>query len=163
MGKVWKGPKPFFQYNIQRKDDFSNKVLKDAINSLIEQKLDFIELCSYGAFWVVNLPGKETSFQKMRSFLAGQGYYYRFSESEDCLPAALEGKLPTGIQYDNTTYADEVGSILRPGIMFSSSVTTSTVDGTEISNFKSTISGLMVVDQDGDKFIPITAHSFELV
>lgn len=106
---------------------------------------------------------KKRPFRKCVPSLAGQGYYYRFSESEDCLPAALEGKLPTGIQYENTTYAGAVGSILRPGIMFSSSVTTSTVDGKEISNFKSITSGLRVVNQDGDKFITITAHSFELV
>lgn len=161
MGKVGTGPKLLLQYNLQRKDEFSDKVLKDAINSLIEQKLDFIDLRWYGAFWVVSLPGKETSFQKIPSFLAGQGCYYRFSESEDCLPAALQGKPPTGIQYDNTIYADEVGSILRPGIIVSSSVTTSTVDGKEIRNFKSTTSGLMVVNQDGDKFITIAAHGFE--
>lgn len=50
----------------------------------------------------------------MPSFLAGQGCYYRFLESEAGLPTALQGKHPDGIQYDITNYADEVGSILRP-------------------------------------------------
>lgn len=161
MGKVGRGPKLLSQYNLQRKDEFSDIVLKDAINSLIEQKIDFIDLRWYGASWVVNLSGKEASVPTRPSFLAGQGCYYRFSESESCLPAALRGKPPTGIQYDNTTYADEFGSLLRPGVMVSSSVTPSTVDGKEINNVKSTTSGLMVVNQDGENFITMAAHGFE--
>lgn len=136
MGKVGRGPKLLSQYNLQRKDEFSDIVLKDAINSLIEQKIDFIDLRWYGASWVVNLSGKEASLPTRPSFLAGQGCYDRFSESESCLPAPLRGKPPTGIQYDNTTYADEFGSLLRPGVMVSSSVTPSTVDGKEINNVK---------------------------
>lgn len=97
----------------------------------------------------------------MPSFLAGQGCHYRFSDSEVGLPAALQGKIPTGIQHDNTTYADEVVSILRPGIIVSSSATPSRVDGKEFNNFKSTTSGLMVVNQDGENFIAMAAHGFE--
>lgn len=161
IGKVGRGPKLPSQYNLQEKDKFSDAVLKDAINSLVEHKVDFIDLRWYGAFWVVSLSCKATAWQNMPSFLAGQGCYYQFSESEPGLPAALRGKLSHGIQYDNTAYADEVGSILRPGIMVSSSATPSTVDGKEVYNLKSTASGLMVVNQDGEKFITMAAHGFE--
>ena len=117
--------------------------------------------CKGWSSLIVNLPGKETSLHKMPSFLAGQGCYYRFSDSEVSLPPALRGKPPAGTQYENTTYADEVGSILCPGIMVSSLATSSTVDGKGINNFKSTTSGLMVVNQDGEKFITMAAHVFE--
>lgn len=161
MGKVGTGPKLLSQYNLQRKDELSDVVLKDAINSLVEHKVDFIDLRWYGCFWVVTLSCKATACQKMPSFLAGQGCYYQFSESGAGSPAALRGKHPHGIQYDNTAYADEVGSILRPGIMVSSSATPPTVDGKEVIHFKSTTSGLMVVNQDGEKFITMAAHGFE--
>lgn len=161
IGKAGRGPKLLLQHNLQRKDEFSDTVLNGAINSLVEHKLDFVDLRWYGAFWVVTLTDKEINCQKMPSFLAGQGCYYRVSESEAGLPAVLRGKIPDGVQYDNTAYADEVGSILRPGIMVSSSATPSTVDGNEVNNYKSTTTGLMIVNQDGEKFITVAAHGFE--
>lgn len=45
--------------------------------------------------------------------------------------------------------------------MVSSSATRSTVDGKEINNLKSTTSGLMTVNQDGEKLITMAAHVFE--
>ena len=77
------------------------------------------------------------------------------------MPAALRGKIPAGIAYDNTAYADEVDSILRPGIMVNSSATLSTVDGKEVNNYKSTPTGIMIVNQDGELFITVAAHGFE--
>lgn len=111
LKQAGRGPKLLSQYNLQRKDELSDTVLKDAINSLVEHKFEFVDIRWYGAFWVVTMPSKEINSQKMPSFLAGQGCYYRVSESEAGLPVALQSKIPAGIEYDNTAYADEVDLI----------------------------------------------------
>lgn len=86
MGRVGEGTKAPLAIETPKEDEFSYTVLKDAINSLIEHKIGFIDLRWYGAFLVINLPGKETPpLHKMPSFL------------------------PTGIQYGNASYKDEAG------------------------------------------------------
>lgn len=76
IGKAGRGPKLLSQYNLQRKDDFSDAVLNDAINSLVEHKFEFVDNRWYAAFWFVTLPSKDINYQKMPSFLAGQGCYW---------------------------------------------------------------------------------------
>lgn len=65
IGKAGRGPKLLPQYNIQRKDEFSDTVVNGAINSFVEHKLDFVDLCWYGAFWVITLTDKEINCQKI--------------------------------------------------------------------------------------------------
>lgn len=60
MGRVGEGTKAPLATETPKEDEFSYTVLKDAINSLIEHKIGFIDLRWYGAFLVINLPGKET-------------------------------------------------------------------------------------------------------
>lgn len=60
MGRVGEGTKAPLAIETPKEDEFSYTVLKDAINSLIEHKIGFIDLRWYGAFLVINLPGKET-------------------------------------------------------------------------------------------------------
>lgn len=68
IGKAGRGPKLLSQYNLQRKDEFSDAVLNDAINSLVEHKLNFVDLRWYGAFWVVTLTDKEINLSQNAFF-----------------------------------------------------------------------------------------------
>jgi hypothetical protein len=82
-------------------------------------------------------------------------------EDPDSDPSALRSKVPQGVEYDDTLYATTPNALLRPGIMVSSSIRLVTRDGKIEETFKTTTSGILVVDRYGEPFITVVTHGFE--
>jgi len=96
------------------------------------------------------------------SLIASHRAYFKFaSEVPDPDPSALRSKIPEGVEYDDTLYATSPNALLRPGIMLSSSIKTVTRDEKSERLFKTTTSGMLVADRQGEIYIIVASHGFE--
>ncbi|KAK3079375.1 hypothetical protein LTS18_005015 [Coniosporium uncinatum] len=86
--------------------------------------------------------------------IANQGVYYqRVSDEQFPDPSALRLKPPSGVVQDDHNYLADGNTLLRPGVMVSSS---SLPNG----QWKSTTSGIPVMDLSGSPFITVATHGF---
>ncbi|KAL9102553.1 MAG: hypothetical protein Q9163_002303 [Psora crenata] len=83
------------------------------------------------------------------------------SEAPDPDPAALRNKPPQGIEYDDTVYTTVPDALLRPGVMLSSSLCTIVRNGESEETYKSTTSGILVTNREGQSFITVATQGFE--
>ena len=160
-GCVGRGPKVLQNFHLQRHDEFSEEILKGAITSFRDLHIRIHDIAWFGAFWRITVPDG-TDLKTVPSFIAHHGCYYKFrSEVTEGDPAALRANTPQGIEFDDFFYAKEVNALLRPGIMLSSSSRSTVEDGKINHQYKSTTSGILIIDRYGNKFITVATHGFE--
>jgi hypothetical protein len=160
-GKIGKGPTALRHFDLHRRDEFSEGIIKEAITVFKELQIPIQDIVWYGVLWQVTVPDG-TDLRKVPSCIAHQPCYYRFeSEVAKTDSSALRVKILEGVDFDDTFYAKEPNALLRPGIMVSSSSRSVVEDGRTVDRYKSTTSGILVVDRDGNLFITVAAHGFE--
>lgn len=93
--------------------------------------------------------------------LVGQVCCYKYeSEIIDLEPAAFRAKVPRGIEFDDSDYASEPDTLLRPGIRVTSSPWTATENGESHNMYKQMTSGMLVVDEHGKSIITSPRMAF---
>ncbi|KAI9772964.1 MAG: hypothetical protein M1840_008846 [Geoglossum simile] len=160
-GKVGKGKKMLEHIDLQRKEEFSEGILKEAIAIFQALQIKIRDIMWSPGFWRITVPDS-TDWKVLPSWIAHQVCFYKFrSEDPDPDPSALRSKIPQGVEYDDTLYAATPNALLRPGIMVSSSIRQITRDGKTEEAFKTTTSGMLVVNRYGQPFITVASHGFE--
>lgn len=160
-GRGGKGPKVLEDFDLQHKDNFSADILQKAIANFVDSKIKIHDIAWFAGYWQITIP-KDMDMKKVPSFIAHHRAFYKLaSEVTWPNPSALSAKIPSGIQYDDTQYFTSPSSILRPGIMLSSSVRCVDQDGVTVELYKTTTSGILVVDSHGEIFVTVATHGFE--
>src|SRR5271170_5192157 len=160
-GRTGKGPKALEHIDLQRKDEFSEDILREAIAVFRALQVKIRDIMWCAGFWRITIPDN-TDLKALPSFIAHQVCFYKFqSEDPDPDPSALRAKVPQGVEHDDTLYATTPNALLRPGIMVSSSIRSVTKDGKTEESYMTTTSGLLVVDRYGQPFITVATHGFE--
>ena len=107
----------------------------------------------FSGFWQITIT-EGTDIKVVPHRIAGSPAFYQTpSDAPYPSPATFKGQPPAGVHFDDTNYATAPKALLRPGIMLSSSLRS--------ENHKSTTSGILVADQDGQIFITVATHGFE--
>ena len=107
----------------------------------------------FSGFWQITIT-EGTDIKDVPHRIAGSPAFYQTpSDVPYPSPATFKGQPPAGVQFDDTNYATAPNALLRPGIILSSSL--------RGDNHKSTTSGILVADQDGQTFITVATHGFE--
>jgi hypothetical protein len=159
-GESAKGPRILTHINLQRDHHFSNNILKDVIDALLNIKA--IKLRS--VFWLTGIwqitIAERVDKEVLPSFICSNAAFYKFATDIDYPgPSALRQKAPQGTEYDDSIYVMSSDALLRPGIMLASS-TVRGVGDNELC-YKQTSSGILVKDQQGSLFITVASHGFE--
>jgi hypothetical protein len=154
-GRTGRGPKALEHIDLHRKDEFSEDILREAIAVFRALQIKIRDIMWCAGFWRITIPD-DTDLKVLPTTIAYHICFYKFqSEDPDPDPSALRSKVPQGVEYDDTLYATTPNALLRPGIMVSSSIQESE------KTFKTTTSGLLVVDRYGQPFITVATHGFE--
>jgi hypothetical protein len=160
-GRTGRGREALEHIDLQDKEEFSEDILREAIAVFQALQVKIRDIMWSPGFWRITIPDN-TDLNILPYFIACQVCYYKFqSEEPDLDPSALRSKVPQGVEYDDTLYATTSNAILRPGIMVSSSIRSVTKDGKIEETFKTTTSGILVVDRHGQPFITVATHGFE--
>ncbi len=126
-----------------------------------ELKIKIRDIFWFGGFWQITIPDG-TDIKLLPSSIASNPAFYRtMSEAPDPDPAALKSRPPQGVEYDDTMYTTAPNSLLRPGIMLSSSVRIILRNGKSEESCKTTTSGILVTNRKGQIFITVATHGFE--
>ena len=105
---------------------------------------------------------EETDSKAVPRRIAGSPVYFKsVAEIPEPDPTALRRKAPQGLDYDDTDYLSGSNTLLRPGIVLASSLIKGDDDGLTKDEWKSTTSGIMVANDNGEHFITITTNGFE--
>jgi len=111
------------------------------------------EIMSFEGFFRI-VVADHTDVKVLPASIANQATYYKFRSEENVPdPSVLQQKSPDGVTYDDTNYLVDGNTLLRPGIMVSSSLLPS-------GQWSSTTSGIMVVDKAGTLFVTVATHGF---
>ena len=160
-GRTGKGRKALEHIDLQRKEEFSEDILRKVITVFRDLQVKIRDIMWCPGFWRITIPDN-TDLKVLPSFVAHQVCFYKFqSDDPDPDPSALRAKVPQGVEYDDTLYATTPNALLRPGIMVSSSIRIVKTDGKTEERFKITSSGILVVDRHGQLFITVATHGFE--
>jgi hypothetical protein len=160
-GRTGKGRKALENIDLQRKEEFSEDILREVIAVFRDLQVKIRDIMWCPGFWRITIPD-DADLKVLPSFVAHQVCFYKFqSEDPDPGPSALGAKVPQGVKYDDTLYATTPNALLRPGIMVSSSIRLVETDGKTEETFKITTSGILVVDRHGQLFITVATHGFE--
>ena len=150
-GKLGCGPKILQETDLLRKDEFSHDIARAAVKKLHELHISVYDITCFDGYWIVTV-AEGTDPNSLPCKIASLLAYYCFKPEALFLdPSAQQVKMPSRLQYDDTLYASENDSLLRPGVMLSSS---------NIDGYLSTTSGVLVRDQDGGVFVTAAAHRF---
>jgi len=155
------GPKILPQLDLHRTINYTHALLLQVIEAYHQLKIKISHIFWFGGFWQVSVP--DDIDLKRLPYLAASCpvFYHKDFENPHPVPAALRSKPPQGVEYDDTMYATSGTALLRPGIMLSSSPRTTTRDGKTEETWKSTTSGILVADVNGELFVTIATHGFE--
>ena len=160
-GKGGKGRKILEQFDLQNRNDFSDQILKQTVEELRKLNVKVRDVLWFAGFWQITVPDG-TDLNDVPSFIASHRAFYKFvSEVPDPDPSALRSRVPQGIQFDDSLYVNSPDALLRPGIMLSSSIRTVSKHGKNEEVFKTTSSGILVVNRHGEMFITVATHGFE--
>lgn len=160
-GRIGRGQKSLKDLDLQRKVDYSQDILRQAVRVFRELEIKIRDIFWFGGFWQITIPDG-TNIKLVPSSIASSPAFYRtISEAPDPDPAALRSKPPQGVEYDDTTHTTAPNALLRPGIMLSSSVRTITRNGKNEESFKTTTSGVLVANLKGQISITVATHGFE--
>ena len=153
-GQIGRGRSALADLDIHRKTDFNEDMLRQVISMFHKMEIKIRDIYWFGGFWQITIPD-ETDIKLVPCRIASSPAFYRtISENPDPDPAAaLRSKAPPGVEYDDTVYTTTPNALLRPGIMLSSSVSE--------EGFKTSTSGILVVDRNGQLFITVATHGFE--
>ena len=103
-----------------------------------------------------------TDIKLLPSSIASNPVFYRtISEAPDPDPVVLRSKPPQGVEYNNTIYTTAPNALLRPGIILSSSVRTIIRNGESKESFKTTTSGILIINRNGQIFITVATYRFK--
>lgn len=152
-GRMGRGRRALEDLDLHRKIDYEENVLRQVVRMFQETEIKIRDVYWFGGFWQVTVPD-DTDFKLLPHRIASSPAFYRtISENPDPDPVALRSKAPQGVEYDDTVYTITPNALLRPGIMLSSSISE--------GSFKSTTSGILVVDHNGQLYITVATHGFE--
>jgi hypothetical protein len=161
QGRTGRGQEALEHIDLQNKEEFSEDILREAIAVFQALQVKIRDIMWSPGFWRITIPDN-ADLNVLPYFIACQVCYYKFqSEEPDLDPSALRSKVPQGVEYDDTLYATTSNALLRPGIMVSSSICSVTEDGKIEKTFKTTTSGILVVNCHGQPFITVATHGFE--
>lgn len=161
-GVLGRGSQELNTINLRRGDTLSESVLKQALETVRAKGIKVHQMFCFDNFWSITIPDG-TDLNRVPKVVAGQACCYKFeSESADYDYAALRAKVPLGIDYDDTNYAAAPDALLRPGIMVSSSAWTAMENGKLVDFYKKTTSGILVTNENGESFITVATHGFEI-
>ena len=148
-----RGQRALVDIDLHRTVELSDVLLRQAIAVFRDARLEIKDIFWFAGFWQITVP--DGTDKKLLPFrIAGSPAFYRSSSQiSQPDPAALRNKIPFGVERDDTVYANSPNALLRPGIMLSSSYRNGT--------FKSTTSGILVADTNGELFITVATHGFE--
>jgi hypothetical protein len=160
-GRTGKGRKALEHIDLQRKEEFSEDILREAIAVFRDLQVKIRDIMWCPGFWRITIPDN-TDLKVLPSFVAHQVCFYKFqSEDPNPNPSALRAKVPQDVEYDDTLYATTPTALLRPGIMVSSSLRFVETNGKTEATFKVTTFGILVVDHYGEPFITVATHGLE--
>jgi hypothetical protein len=159
-GRTGRGRKALEHIDLHRKEEFSEDILKRAIAVFQALQVKIRDIMWGAGFWMITMPDN-TDLNVLPVTIAHQICFYKFqSEDPDPDPSALRLKVPQSSEYDDTLYTTTSNALLRPGIMVSSSIRLAK-DGKTGETYKTTTSGILVVDRYGQLFITVATHGFE--
>ncbi|KAH7031918.1 hypothetical protein B0J12DRAFT_789371 [Macrophomina phaseolina] len=135
--------------------DLNKEWLTDAIMGQVLQSIDSVSptrVMWFSCFWQIVIPDG-TPLESVPGRVGRQIVYYRYqSEIPEPSLAAGGAKDPDTV-WDNTNYLTAPGSVLRPGIMLSSSERSG-------DSWLRTSSGVLVANSMGEKFVTASTHGF---
>ena len=156
-GHLGRGPKALQELDLHTKVDFDYDILSQVARVFKDAEIQVREIFWFDAFWRIEL-AQNIDVKQLPFLIAGSPAFYKAApETPLQEPAALRNKPPKGTEYDDSLYAVAPDALLRPGVMLGSSITI--VNGEEC--FKTTTSGVLIVDQQGKLFITVATHGFE--
>ena len=136
-------------------------MLKQTIKYFEAATVRIRDIYWFAGFWLVTTLDDVDS-KLLPALIEGSPTWYRTAaENPDPDPAALRGKPPRDLEFDDSDYVSATDAVLRPGIMLSSSAQARTKDGQIEDSWKTTTSGILVVNTTGDIFITVASHGFE--
>ncbi|KAL8842261.1 MAG: hypothetical protein Q9170_000587 [Blastenia crenularia] len=160
-GQPGRGPRSLDNLQLRSSTDYSRHVLGQAVQVFDDLKQDLLQIYWFGSFWRITVPNDANS-QRLPRRLGDAPCFYRVETKLPTIdPVALRRKPPQGIEYDDTNYGVDENTLLRPGIMLSSSYFPVTEDGQTSSRYSMTSSGILVTDQCGQIFITVAAQGFQ--
>ena len=160
-GRIGRGPKVLTELDLHRAIDYNEDILRQAVRTFRELKIKIRDIFWFGGFWQITIPDG-TEIKHLPTRVASSPAFYRTrSEAPYPDPAALRSKPPQGVEYDDTVYMTALNRLLRPGIMLSSSIRTIVKNGRKEDSFKTTTSGILVANKQGQIFITVATHGFE--
>ena len=160
-GRMGRGQKLLTNLDLHRAADFNWSIVGQAVEIFKDRTIEIRDIFWFGDFWQITVQDN-TDMKLLPSFIAAAPVFYRsVSEAPYADPAALRNKPPQGVDYDDTVYTTAPNALLRPGIMLSSSSRTTTTNEKKEKTFKTTSSGILVADQNGQLFITVASHGFE--
>ena len=116
-------PKAFDDVDL-RVNSISDEILKRVGNKFVDSNIRIKDICWFSGFWRITVPDDVPRTQLPCLICECPAYYRKSSEAVDPDPAALRIKPPPGIDWDDTSYIPTRNALLHPGIMLSSSRST---------------------------------------
>ena len=162
-GRIGRGSKSLEHLDLRRTIDFDQNVQRQAVRVFQGLKIKTRDIFWFGGFWQITIPDG-TDIQLLPSRIASSPAFYRtVSEAPDpdSDSRALRSQPPQAVEFDGTIYTNTPNALLRPGIMLSSSVRTIVTNGKSEESFKTTTSGILVTNREGQIFITVATHGFE--
>lgn len=160
-GKLGRGPKILPQIDLHRRVNYTHALLLQVIEACHQLQIKISHIFCFGGFWQVGVPD-DMDLKRLPCLAASCPVsYQKDSETPRPTPAALRSKPPQGVEYDDTIYATSGTALLRPGIMLSSSLQTTTRHGKTEETWKTSTSGILVADGSGERFVTVATHGFE--
>lgn len=135
--------------------DLQKVYLTDDIMDQVVERLRAVSatrIMWFSCFWQVVIPD-DTPLEQVPGRIGRQIVYYLYrSEVPPPSLAAVRGQVP-GVVWDTTNYLNRASSVLRPGVMLSSSRLPN-------GEYYNTTSGVLASDPQGEIFITASSNGF---
>jgi hypothetical protein len=140
-------------HDFMQRDSLTREILSETLEFFKTLNVMVHEIMSFEGFFRI-VVSDDTDLKVLPARIANQGAYYKLlSEEQVPDPSALRQKPPDGVIRDGHNYLADGNTLLRPGIMVSSSLLPN-------GEWNSTTSGILVVDKLGTPFITVATHGF---
>ena len=160
-GRIGRGKVVLPDLNLKGSTKYSNEVLRAVIDYFEEVRTKIRDVFWMSGCWLVTTI-EEIDIKLLPAQIGRCPTWYRtVAENPDPDPAALSIKAPKDFDYDDSNYVTTSDTLLRPGIMLSSSAKVTSINGQIEDSWKSTTSGILVVNRVGELFITVASHGFE--
>lgn len=160
-GVCGKGKKVLEELDLSRNANVDDEILHRAAHALTDAIGIILDIFWWSGCWSVTVPNHATISELPLTLAHCLVFYSHKKDQISPDPSALHGKKHSGVDYDDSLYGVGTSSLLRPGVMVSSTEwTKERPDGKQEDLCHSTTSGVLVTDVHGNKFITVAAHEF---